>query len=391
MTTLQTDAAARGHAHLPSFAASSPVTVRRARFNRPMTGIEFERAARRLEVAEIKVNTDVISSSKQRFDELLQSLRTDEIADGAEAEELEAPCVCIPGGSGVGKSHLLRRLRENPLLVPFRDSQGPVRPLVAIKAPSPCTSLSLARKLYAALTGDDLPEKITDGEAWRRVRAQLDGQLVSVIMIDEFHHAFIQRTTDQCRALVQTLKNFLVPNPNDPLLPPGAEPRPIMLVLAGMPWLDEVIVKDLQLKRRRTLFEIKPLEQDQSGIMRMRKFLNLVETKLPFPEASRLTDGDMVRRFFRASNGWLGRAMALVKDAAFLAIERDARRIDVQQHLAVVYTERFGFGGSRNPFLIADIDAFKPLKDAEFERLTLLRGKAKRSFAAIGDLDEEEA
>ena len=122
--------------------------------------------------------------------------------------------------------------------------------MVFIKAPSPCTLKTLGLALYVALTDLELSATLKEHDIWRRVRHQMHAQLVSVVMVDEFHHALRGRTGDERRALVETLKNLVLPDPNDPLRPPGAEMRPISLVLSGMPWLRRVLKEDFQLLRR---------------------------------------------------------------------------------------------------------------------------------------------
>ncbi|KAA2235865.1 AAA family ATPase [Salinarimonas soli] len=364
---------------------ASPVReapVRRARFSLAPDLVDLQRAAHRRQVANIRINTDVVTEARNRFDKLVKGLQADDYMYADEAEEAEARCMIVAAPSGAGKSHVLRRLREHSALVPFKDAFGTVRPLVAIKAPSPCTLRTLGLRLYEAMTGKTLPGSMKEHEVWVRVRAQIEAQLVSVVMIDEFHHAFMRRTDDERRSLVETLKNLVIPDPHDPLRPPGAEMRPVLLVLSGMPWMTKVIDRDFQLRRRGVLVPIKPLGASAKDIRKATKFLQLVEGKLGFPEPSGLDDIDMVRRMLKASNGYTGRMMALVKEAAFLAIQAGARRLDLKDHLAAVFEEIFQVGPKRNPFLVADISTCPKLPEAEFLKLTLLRGSA---------LNEEEA
>ncbi|BCB17124.1 TniB family NTP-binding protein [Bosea sp. ANAM02] len=326
------------------------------------------------QVIGIKINTDIVTGTRKRFDEMLSDLEVDDEVPPHAAEELEARCMVIAAPSGAGKSHILLRLREHPSLQPYRDEIGPVRPLIAVKAPSPCTLKTLGIQICHRLTGMRLRASATEHEIWTEVRAQLDAQHVSVLMIDEFHHAFAKSSADQRRNLVETLKNLAIPDPADPLRQPGSEMRPIMLVLSGMPWTIQVLNQDSQLLRRRAVIAIEPLKNDQSGLRKAAKFMELVESKLPFETSSDLSEPDMLRRMMLASNGFTGRMMALVKQAAFLAINQKAQFIDRERHLAVVFEEIFQIGKLRNPFLVPDITSCPRVPEPAFERLTLLKG-----------------
>lgn len=375
---------------VPVPAPEDVAPLRRRRFSVAADADDIRRALRRKAVANIKIRTTSVKKARERFDRLLKGLQADDYMAASEAEEAEAPCLLVAGPSGAGKSHILRRLRENPSLVPFEDEVGPVRPLLAIKAPSPCTLKTLGRKLYLTLTGCRLPGGMKEHEIWTELMAQLDAQLVSVVMIDEFHHAFTRRTDDERRNLVETLKSLLIPDPSDPLRPPGAEFRPIMLVLSGMPWITKVIERDLQLNRRSVEVGIERLGKSSLDLKKAEKFLAILEEKLAFPQPSGLAEPDMVRRMLAASNGYFGRMVALAKEAAFIAIAMDKPCLDRKDHLAAAFGQIFRVKPARNPFLVTDISAFKPLPEREFERLTLLKGTGEAAPADTGEGEQDE-
>jgi hypothetical protein len=338
--------------------------ARRERFAIRLSPQDLERRAWKERVNSIHINTDVVIKAVARFDQMLEDL----------SANIEGQCLVIPAPSGAGKSHLLTRLQMRPSLVPFRDEFGPVRPMLFIKAPSPCTLKTLGLALYEAMTGEQLSANLKEHDIWIRVRHQLHAQLVSVIMIDEFHHTLRGRTGDERRTLVETLKNLIIPNPLDRLQPAGADMRPISLVLSGMPWLKRVLKEDFQLVRRRAIVSINPLDCSESCLKKAAKFLNLIEPKLGFPEPSGLSEPDMVQRMLKASSGYTGRMMHFVKKAAFRAINQGAPRIDQIKHLSVVFEEIFELGPRRNPFLISDISKCQKIKETECDKLTRLIG-----------------
>lgn len=336
---------------------------------------DLERIAERREIiGNIKVNTDVVRMTCTRFDWLYKCLLADDLIPPKDAEELEARCMIVAAPSGAGKSHLMRRLREHPALVPSMDEYGPLRPLVAVKAPSPCTLTTLGLKLNQVLTGKWLPSYYKQHEVWTEFYAQAEGQGVAVVMIDEAHHLMTARNREECHTVVETFKNLIVPNPEDPLRLPGSTLRPIMLVIGGMPQIVRILEKDKQLLRRRLVVKIDPWANDQSGLERATKFLSLVETKLGFTGTEFLSDRDMVRRMMAASNGYGGRMMALVKEASFLAIGSNSSQLDREKHLAKVFEEIFQLGPKKNPFLVADVSKCKRVPEKSYDRLSLLRG-----------------
>lgn len=355
---------------------SEPTTPppQRERFATRLSPLDLERRAWKQRVNEIHVNTDVVIKTVNRFDQMLADL----------GDAVIGECLVVPSPSGAGKTHMLSRLQMRPRLVPFRDGSGTVRPLVYIKAPSPCTLKTLGLALYYAMTGKELSATLKEHDIWTRVRHQMHGQLVSIVMIDEFHHALRGRTGDERRSLVETLKNLVIPDPMDILRPPGADMRPVSLVLSGMPWLKRVLKEDYQLLRRCIFMPITPLGHSATCLRKATKFLELIEPKLGFGKPVGLTEHDMLHRLLKASNGYTGRMMHLIKKAAFRAINLGAPTIDQVKHLGFVFEEIFELGPHRNPFLVSDISLLPKMKEIEFERLTRLRGTAETEDAPEG-------
>ena len=86
---------------------------------------------------------------------------------------------------------------------------------------------------------------------------------------------------------------------------------------------------------------------------------------------------DSFSTFDAASGGYRGRAAALIKQAAYLAIDLGKPTID-RKHFASVFEETYQVGDVRNPFLIPDINNLGPLKEIDLPQrprnLTLLSG-----------------
>jgi hypothetical protein len=88
----------------------------------------------------------------------------------------EGKCLVIAAPSGAGKTHLLNRFRRRTTSQVTRDDCGLVHPVLSVTAPSPCNFKTLGRTLYYTLVGDDLPQRATVDEVWRKLSYQLFGQ-----------------------------------------------------------------------------------------------------------------------------------------------------------------------------------------------------------------------
>lgn len=327
---------------------------------------DMERAAWKDRIERIHVSDEVAKKAEAAFDGLVKrSLK----AHG------EGSCMVVHAATGAGKTHLLNRLLKRPELVPSEDDEGPIRPLLYVRAPSPCNLGTLGRVLYKKLTGTELSKSTRTDDIWQRLAYQLYGQRVSVIVIDEFHHVLVNPTTHVRRATVNTVKSLVQPDPMGSLLPEASQPYPFQVVLSGIPLVDGVVNTDAELSRRAQRFAIQPLAATEEGLKDMGRFLRAVERLLAFPRASGLDDADMVRRFMKASRGYRGRAMHLLKEAAFMAIDQAAPCIDRRRHLAEIFRATTDLGPRANPFLVADVSACPNVPEKGWEELTLLRGQ----------------
>lgn len=281
--------------------------------------------------------------------------------------------IVITGESGSGKSHVVDRFCEQEIFEPFEANpeEGLTTPLVHVQAPAPCTLITLGRAIYRKLTGQDLGQGMREHAIWDRVRAQLKGQAVSILVIDEMHHVLIGKSQEEHRKVAETLKNILQ---NDAW--------PVHMVLAGMPALKAFCESHPQLRRRCRFKTIKPVPTDQKGNEQIVKYLGLLRSKLPVELTADFAAGDLPERIRLASEGLLGRVAMFVKLAALLAVDRHHREVTVA-HFAAEYEAIYECGDRRNPFKTVDFKAFKPIVMKEdASRLTRLRGRAMPHEAA---------
>lgn len=340
---------------------------------------QLARAAWKDNIERIHIPDEVAKTAQKMFDGLVaRTLKT----------HGEGECLVVHAATGAGKTHILNRLLKRQDLASSSDAQGPIRPLLYVRAPSPCNLLTLGRVLYRKLTGVGLPRSYETHEVWEHLKYQLYGQRVSIIVIDEFHHVLMNAAIEKKRTVVSTVKSLVQPEPvtdadADPLVP-----YPLQVVLAGVDEVNRVIRFDGELSRRTPRLTIKRLHPTTKGLKRMRRFIEAVEEALGFPGNSDLSTDDMVRRFMKATRGYRGRAMHLIKEAAFRAIDDGAARIDRNRHLAAVFRDITGLGPNANPFLVADVDTCPEVKEQIWNRLTLLRGVGTAD-GAVGPVEPE--
>jgi len=301
--------------------------------------------------------------------------------------EGEGSCTLLHARTGAGKSHMLNRLLKSPSLAPTEDEFGPICPLVYVRAPSPCNLKTLGRVIYKKLTDAELRASTDPHEVWRLLCYQLYGQRVSIIAIDEFHHVLVNPRIDVRQAIVNTIKSLIQPDPMNAIVPNVLTPYPMQVLLSGVPLVDRVVRMDGELSRRTTRIAIEPLAPTRRGLDHMRAFLKAVEKVLGFAMPSDLSGPEMTRRFMAASHGYQGRAMHLIKEASFRAIDEGAPCIDRIRHLGAVLSDITGVDPEANPFIVADASQAPPIREKEWDDLTRLRGKQDAADVVLEEGD----
>ncbi|GGF60026.1 hypothetical protein GCM10007301_19700 [Azorhizobium oxalatiphilum] len=285
----------------------------------------------------------------------------------------EAQCNVLAAPTGAGKSHMMDRLPKDPRLAPSHDMFGPIQPLVYVRAPSPCNLQTLGRVLYKRLTDAEIAPSTKEGEVWQRLRYQMYGQRTVIVAIDEFHNVLVTPKMEVRQAVVNTIKSLLQPTPECGI-PHLLRPYPIQVVLAGVPLVQQAVKINGELDRRAKKITIRQLSSTKEGLREMGAFLKAVDNVLGFPRSSDLAEPEMVRRFMAATGGFQGRAMHLVKEAAFAALDDRAPRIDREDHLAVVLEEITTVDPAGNPFLVADASKVRGIRGEDWGEITRLRG-----------------
>jgi len=146
----------------------------------------------------------------------------------------EAEGLAIVGESGTGKTSVLKAFRSDHL--PTRGQDGMMVPVLSATVPSGPTVKSLAGVMLAALSDPD-PEKGTENEKTRRLRALIKNTETRLVMIDEFQHFFDRGKHTVMHHVADWLKVLI-------------DDTRTTLVVAGLPSCTCVIDQNEQLARR---------------------------------------------------------------------------------------------------------------------------------------------
>jgi len=311
-----------------------------------------QKVAKLRAIRSINVATGKLAVAKQCFECLL-----DRINAG-----VEGSCLVLYGRSGAGKTHILRQLRKHPDLQPFETDEGKHQPLLCVEAPAPCTLRSLGMRILHAL--QYFPRKsLREHEVWDRVRANLAAQGVAVLIIDEAHNVLKGRNAPERDKIAMTIKALMV-----------SEENPIQVILAGLPSLSTFVDSYSELKRRAQFIELTPLQfpRDQKNLI---AFLSGLESMLGFGKAG-FTEFDMPERFMAASRGLIGRMAYFAQEAATIAVSLGSKLID-RAYLSEAYKRPYRASPDNNPFLMANVAAYRPPKGQvaeDADDLTFLKG-----------------
>jgi Cdc6-like AAA superfamily ATPase len=250
----------------------------------------------------------------------------------------EPECLAITGDTGAGKTTAYMRY---VLKHPRRETrEGTKVPVLPAAIPVPATVKSLATKLLLKL-GDPVADRGTVVNQTLRLQRLMRACCTELIILDEFQH-FIDR--DSLKILV-TVSDWLKELLNETRIP---------VVLIGLPSSVRVLDANEQLRRRFGLkLSLDPFRWDTpEQRMEFRKFLRVIDDKLPLADRANLADEEMAYRFFCASGGVIAYVMKIVRAATSLAVERSAKTLELEM-LAEAYEERLGMNGpaKKNPFL----------------------------------------
>ena len=160
--------------------------------------------------------------------------------------------------------------------------------------------------------------RIADKE--REVKRALSQCKTRMLVIDEFHN-LMRGTPAKQRDFLIVLKTL------------GNELR-IVIVLLGLPEIYNVLQADRQFANRFQFVFLRKMDLTSSEApgqpSEYRQFLATFETLLPFGTQSHLGDDPMATEIYQRSEGTIGEATDLIREAAEYAVKRGRDRITIR-------------------------------------------------------------
>ncbi len=290
----------------------------------------------------------------------------------------EPECLFIKGRTSAGKTTIstAHSMRHPPL----QNKGRRIIPVLSSTISAPATVKGVVTDLLDA-AGDPLADRGVTASQTLRLRKYLDDCEVEMIILDELQH-FIDRDSQiVLKTMSDWLKNLI-----------NTTKRPIILI--GLPEAEEVLNANEQLSRRFAhRVELLPFQfETEKQIAEFFTFMKLLEEMLPLSEASNLASSNLAPRIYFASDGYVGYAMKLIRQAAIAAIEKGLEKLDLEL-LSEAYDAhvRADKPGKINPFncttfRIADYKDKTPPEGPKGQRVTNRRSKPKKRQLKASDV-----
>jgi DNA transposition AAA+ family ATPase len=251
----------------------------------------------------------------------------------------ESEGILIKGETGTGKTTLVQLYMKD---YPRRHTpEKTIVPVLYTRVPVPATCKSLVSRLLAAI-GDPAAEKGTQISQTLRLKRFLEVCCVELFILDEFQH-FQDRDSHKVLRTVSDWLKLLMDETGVPI------------VLVGLPYSHTILDApgNEQLQRRfGGRIELEAFRYSTSKERQdFRRFLNVIDDKLPLAEKSDLADPSTALCIFEATNGVIGNVMKLIRHATRFALESNQEKLTMDI-LGLAYEKRLAANnpGKPNPF-----------------------------------------
>jgi type II secretory pathway predicted ATPase ExeA len=254
----------------------------------------------------------------------------------------ESEGMLIQGDTGAGKTTVVKLyMTDYPRNV---TEEVTIVPVLYANVPVPATCKSLVTALLKAI-GDPAADRGAQISQTLRLKRYMEACEVELLILDEFQH-FQDR--DSLKVL-KTVSDWLKVLMDETGVP---------IVLAGLPYSHTILDSEHneQLRRRFAVrIELDAFRFNTSRERQdFRRFLNIIDEKLPLAEKSDLADPETAFCIFEATDGVVAHAMKLVRRATVIALESNREKLTLEI-LSLAYEQRLAANRPSKPNPFGDI------------------------------------
>lgn len=252
--------------------------------------------------------------------------------------------VVVHGETGVGKTDIMKRyLAANP---EFRRENGCIkRPVLYVDVRHSSTPKSVARSMLRSLGVEEGYCFGATAELTQRLKVQLVGQNVELVIMDEFHNTVTDNGAVKANRIAAWVKDLSKAKIRIGLLPDGQPEENIPFAMIGT----ERVLRIVEPTENPELASITPYDlavdryryRTKAEIAEFRDFLDDLDQELPFDEFSDLGRPALADKLHIATFGLLRQVAILITGAAELAILDGSGRIR-EAHLHDAMEDRRG-------------------------------------------------
>jgi Cdc6-like AAA superfamily ATPase len=259
----------------------------------------------------------------------------------------------VIGESGSGKTTAIEKhISSRPQFKPRLTKDGEwVRPMISFEAPKPLTLKGLARTGISKLGYEVRRKNMTEMELFELWKQQLKEHSVLFMHIDEMQHVIRGNTPEEIQNVSDVIKSLL-----------QISDWPLHIILSGVPtlaqFLDRKGEKDLQLKNRSTIIELKKMTFPHDVKTMKAIMVNIIGEQAGLKYRG-VSEAQFIHRQIHASQGAFGSMIQMIRSACEQAIRNDDDTV-TPEHFAAAYSMFSGCRPAQNIFLEDNWQAIMP-------------------------------
>ena len=289
----------------------------------------------------------------------------------------EPSCMSLEGGTGTGKSTLIR---DYSAAFPRTEGKdGFIIPVFYLETPAPVTVKGMASTMLASL-GDPAAHYGTVWSMNSRLIQYIIKSHVELVVLDDFHHLIDQKTNRVLNTVSEWLK-VLIKETGTPFLVIGIEGQ-----------VERILKANSQLSRLFAIREqLTPFvwdTDDEQTIQDFSMFINYAEQTLNVTLSKELDNIELLFRLYYATNGVVANIMNLLRYATMIAND-NGRSVITLGILSTAFQKRLAKHVDKpNPFLKSHGHRFTPPNTKPQDSPDSVGNRSRRRKAKLPNINQ---